>query len=174
MQDRSGEETLDSKQKIENEGLSKTLNPIGDPMEIFLDKEAKSGVTDTVLLRRRVNREIKEFSVEIRALEATEHDLIQDRCTIVRTNKRTTVTTKELEYKQYTREVAYAGLINPKLSDPEIQEQFAKAGIARFIKGKEWAALDTFLLPGEVDRLGTAVLRLSGFDEDFVEVVKAS
>jgi hypothetical protein len=64
--------------------------------------------------------------------------------------------------------VAYTALVSPKMDDPRIMEKY------RPIKGKEWEILDKIFLAGELDYIATEAMKLSGYNDDFVEQVKNS
>ncbi len=155
---------LDEKD-LKEEGVSKTSNIIGDPLDVLLDETTRKNITDTLLLKRRKNGKDVIFEVKIKTLEAPEFDKINDDCTEVTRNRRSGTTTKEVNQKQFRRMVAYQGLISPDLSDEKIKKQF------NVIRGKEWASLDDIFFAGEVDYIATEVMKLSGYTDDFVETV---
>jgi hypothetical protein len=157
-----------SKEFAAQEGVSKTDNVIGDPMEILLDESTRVNVRDTLKLKRKKNGQDVIFEVGIRVLEAPEYDRINDECTEITKNKRSGAINKEVNQKQFRRMVAYEGLINPQMNDPKIVEKYHP------VKGKEWEILDKVFFAGELDYIATEVMKLSGYNDDFVETVKNS
>jgi hypothetical protein len=157
-----------SEEYAKDRGVSKTDNVTGDPMEILMDESTRKDLTDTLKLKRRKDGKDVFFEVKIRALEAPEYDKINDDCTIITRQKRSGNISKEVDQKMFRRVVAYTALVSPKMDDPRIVDKYHP------VKGKEWEILDKLFLAGELDYIATEAMKLSGYNDDFVEQVKNS
>lgn len=129
------------------------------------------------LLALDTDREIRQevdMTPELKGrwvVQAMGNDLNQqliEQATYYRENPRTHEQIRTMDNIEFTRLVVAHCTVEPNLMDPTL---FRKHGITMKRPDQLVAKI---LLPGQIDRLAGAIMRLSGFRDDLVEVAKNS
>ena len=129
------------------------------------------------LLNLNTEREIRtevDMTPELKGkwlVQAMSNELNQellDQATYYQENPRTHDQIRQLDNIEFTRLVVAHCVVEPNLRDPRL---FQKHKIS---PRKPDMLVAKLLLPGQIDRLASAIMRLSGFRDDLVAVAKNS
>jgi hypothetical protein len=134
-----------------------------DPLEELLSIDLAKSMEEEIDLSPRFKTpwKVKAMSNEINAQ-------LLERATRYKKNPRTQEQIRELDNIEFTRLVVAYCTSSPSLLDPKL---YAKFGVDRKLPDQ---LVSKILLPGEVDRLASTIMRLSGFRDDLVTVAKNS
>jgi len=134
-----------------------------DPLEELLSYDITKGLEAEVDMSPQF-----ENKWRVKALSNDMNANLLERATRYRENPRTHEQVRELDNVEFTRLIVAYCVIEPNLQDPKL---YAKFGVDR---KRPDILVAKVLLPGHVDRIAGAIMRLSGFRDELVNVAKNS
>lgn len=151
-----------SDMKTVPEGEEEVKSPF-DPLDELLNLDPNRPITDEVDMAPEFTGKwtVKAMSNDINAQ-------LLERATYYKENPRTKEQIRELNSAEFTRLVVAFCTTKPNLQDPRL---YQKHNVDRRTPDK---LVSKILLPGQIDRLAGAIMRISGFRDDLVTVAKNS
>ena len=152
-------EMLDVPEGEEDQALVNKIDALEELLSLDPEREIRTEVDMTPGL---------QATYVVQAMSNELHQQLMEESTYYQENPRTHDQIRQLDNVEFTRLVVANCVVEPNLKDPRLFQKH------RISLRKPDLLVAKLLLPGQIDRLAGAIMRLSGFRDDLVAVAKNS
>lgn len=132
----------------------------GDVLEMILGATPPQEITAEVPIKRI------GASFIVRAVTYEQYSNMEKQCQKIVKSKRNGRLTKQTDEEKLSLMLIAEGCINPNFNDPKVRQQLTE----KYKVADVYDAIKKLLLIGEITEISSAILDVSGFEDDYEEV----